>query len=406
MASAIKTSLKNAGSAGPADRALGAAASLGLCLAILRLVGSAYGASSRLENGDQFGAVKSPSSRSSTGSASNFIVSYVRNFLRRMLLAEEDLDIMDPNPSSYITHAGSCHCQSVVFEVVAPRSLQARDRIGKIQYRHAKVKTSNFKVFKGQERLKTYYVVSDGSSHDKGAHAFCQDCGVHILYAPWKNSPHLFINVNCLAEGIRKVRLDRGADSILDVVPADGQWDAASTVSEVSGDSRWNFFQHQDSSASSGFSTADTSTWKYDRAIDEHSAVTPSVSETSYVRKPHQISLSPTMTAATESQISSDTSSLMRMDGDDITVRTYKSTRTAPSISLKPLNPRLESPAEQHLSPAMADQMKKFMKKHLADSNNKTNGASQANKVQTMKKQNLSVTSATRTGEENKLQQQ
>lgn len=404
MATAIKASLKNPGTAGSADRALGAAASLGLCLAILRVVGSAYGASSRLENGDQFDGANAASS-SSAGTLSHFIMSYMRTFLRRILLAE-DADVMedelDPNPSSCITHAGSCHCDSVVFEVVAPRSLQARDGIGKIQYRHTKVKTSNFKVFKGQEYLKTYYVVSNGT-YDRGAHAFCQNCGVHILYAPWKNSPHLFINVNCLAEGIRKVRLDRGADNILDAVPADGQWDAQSTVSEVSGDSRWNIFQHQESTGS-GASTTDTTTWKYDRTIDEHSVVSPpSLSEFSYSKKSHQFSLSPALTAATESQISSDASSLMRIEGDDSTVRSYKSTRTATSISLNPLNPRLESPAEQQLSPAMRDQMKKFMKKHLSPNNAQMNKP--ADKVQTMKKQNINIISPAPVGEENKVQQ-
>jgi hypothetical protein len=400
MATAIKASLKNPGS----SDAMGAAASLGLCLAILRVVGSAYSASKHLENGGQYDGAKT-SSASSAGSLSHFIMSYVTKFLRRVLLAD-DADIMeddlDLNPSSCITHAGSCHCDSVAFEVVAPRCLQARDGVGKIQYRHTKVKTSNFKVFNGHEFLKTYYVVSNGTS-DRGAHAFCQNCGVHILYAPWKNSPHLFINVNCLAEGIRKVRLARGADKILDAVPADGQWDALSTVSEVSGDSRWNIFQHQESTGS-GASYSDTNTWKYDRTIDELS-VSPSMSEFSYSRKPRQFSQSPTLTATTESQISSDASSLRILEGDDSTVRSYKSTRTASSISLKPLNSRLESPAEQQLSPAMRDQMKKFMEKHLSAKNGEMKKIGEVNKVQTMKKQNINIVSPAPAGEEIKVQQ-
>jgi hypothetical protein len=408
MATAIKVSLKNPGS----SDTMGAAVSLGLCLAVLRVVGSAYRSSTHLENGDQFDAANNKtSSASSAATLSHFIMSYMTKFLRRVLLAD-DADIMeddlDPNLSSCITHAGSCHCDSVQFEVVAPRCLQARDGVGKIQYRHTKVKTSNFKVFKGHEFLKTYYVVSNGTS-DKGAHAFCQNCGVHILYAPWKNSPHLFINVNCLAQGIRKVRLARGAEKILDAVPADAQWETLSTVSEVSGDSRWNFFQHQES-AGSGASYSDTNTWKYDRPIDELS-VSPSLSEFSYNRKPHQFSHSPTLTSTTESQMSSDASYLLRREGDDSTVRSYKSTRsatsykssrTAPTISLQPLNSRLESPAEQQLSPAMRNQMKKYMARHVT--NNVNNG--EVNKVQTMKKQNINLVDPAKVpaGEENKVQ--
>ena len=57
IANAIMMSLKNS-KAGPVDRALGAAASLGLSLAILRLVGSSYSSSNRLENGEKNGAPK------------------------------------------------------------------------------------------------------------------------------------------------------------------------------------------------------------------------------------------------------------------------------------------------------------------------------------------------------------
>ena len=55
MATAMKSSIKTNASHGggnSTDRALGAAASLGLCLAILRVVGSAYSASRHIESGD------------------------------------------------------------------------------------------------------------------------------------------------------------------------------------------------------------------------------------------------------------------------------------------------------------------------------------------------------------------
>lgn len=408
MATAIKASLKSQGTAGPVDRAMGAAASLGLCLAILRVVGSAYGASRHLENGESYNAAAS--SKTSAGSLSHFLLSYVRNFLRRMLL-EDDLDVfdddVDPNPSSTITHGGSCHCGAVAFEVIAPRCLQARDGVGKIQYRHTKVKTASLKVMKGHASLKTYYVVSNGKSHDRGAHAFCQQCGVHILYAPWKNSPHLFINVNCLAEGIKKVRLARGADKMSEAIPAvDEQWDNHSAVSEVSGDSRWNVFQHQDSTifSASSSSVADTNTWRYDR--NEEASVSPSVSDFSYLKK-SQFTISPSLTATTESQMSSDASSMMRLDIDETSVRSFKSARTTGSISLKPLNTRLESPADQQLSPAMREQMMRYMKKHLAPSNNGSSNTSKTEpeKIQTIKKQTINVVTPAPVGIENKALQ-
>jgi hypothetical protein len=304
------------------------------------------------------------------------------------MLLEDDVDAfddnfddnLDPNPSSTITHAGSCHCGAVVFEVVAPRRLQARDVVGKIQYRHTKVKTSNFRVFQGQKFLKTYYVMSD-NSHDRGAHAFCQQCGVHILYAPWKNSPHLFINVNCLGEGVRKVRSMSGIDSILDTVPAD--MDNQSTVSEVSGDSRWNLFlQHHDSSGSG--ITDDVS-----------------ISDYSYTRKPHQVSISQSLTAQTE--LSSNASSMSRLEGDDSTVRSFKSARTSGSISLQPLQAHTHhvSPAEQNLSPAMRDNMKKYMSRHL-NSDKKSPNSEEANTIQTMKKQTIHAVSRAPVGEHNK----
>lgn len=389
MANAMKSSIRTPSSTGGSstDRAVGAAASLGLCLAILRVVGYSYSSSKHIEGEDSKSKLSSPS-KSAGGTISHFLLSYVRHFLKKMLL-EDDVDAfddnfddnLDPNPSSSITHAGSCHCGAVVFEVQAPRRLQARDGVGKIQYRHTKVKTSDIHIFKGQKYLKTYYVVSD-SSYDRGAHAFCQQCGVHILYAPWKNSPHLFINVNCIGQGVRKIKSLDGIESILENVPAD--MDNQSTVSTVSGDSRWNLFlQHQDSSASGLGDDV-------------------SISDYSYARKPHQVMISPSLTTQTE--LSSSASSMTRIESDDSTVRSYKSARTTGSISLQPLQPpqvhTQVSPAEQNLSPAMRDQMKKYMSRHLSGGNKA--GGEEAQTVQTMKKQTIHAVSRAQVGEHNK----
>ena len=120
MASAIQTAIKST-QAGPVDRALGVATSLGLSLAVLRLVGSTYNASRRLE----VDVDKESSSSNSGGSIARFFASYMRRLLRTLLMGDESelLDDVDPSPSSCITHSGSCHCNSVVFEVLAPRCL-------------------------------------------------------------------------------------------------------------------------------------------------------------------------------------------------------------------------------------------------------------------------------------------
>ena len=68
----------------------------------------------------------------------------------------------------------------------------------------------------------------------RGAHAFCTRCGVHVLYAPSKESPTVEINVGCLSAGIRKLRVANSNDNCLsEGVAFGGQWDdQLSTISE------------------------------------------------------------------------------------------------------------------------------------------------------------------------------
>ena len=387
MASAIQSAIKST-QAGPVDRALGVATSLGLSLAVLRLVGSTYNASRRLEVD-----VEEESSRSNSGgSIARFFASYMRRLLRTLLIGDESelLDDVDPSPSSCITHSGSCHCNSVVFEVLAPRCLAARDGTGKIQYRHTKVKTSTFRVQKGHECLKTYYVVSKGA-YDTGAHAFCERCGVHVLYAPWKNSPHLFINVNCLAEGIRKVRVARGVDSIDDAVPAEGQWDdfdLFSTVSEVTRDSRWPPFHSSDATVSS---TSDWN-WKAQNRIEDISSSSQSISDYSF-RKPH-FSLSPTLTATTESRTSSE-ASFSALQDDRSSNGSTSFAYPRPITLLPKPSPRnydnYSASSNQFASPELRDQMKYFMKKHISPTSTKNNAITSSQRAQSATTETVTV---------------
>jgi len=179
-----------------------------------------------------------------TRTTSNSLLGIFRRTLRRILLDEPTAiangttNPEDSTDGPLVTHQGSCHCESIQFNVLAPRCLAAQDGPGKIQFRHTQVRASNFLVYAGHEWLKTYYVVFRDSGK-KGAHAFCERCGVHVLYAPSKSTPYLSINVRCLRdEGTRNIRLTSKKDGISDGIPVEGQFynmnsDQLSTISEV-----------------------------------------------------------------------------------------------------------------------------------------------------------------------------
>ncbi|KAG7365384.1 hypothetical protein IV203_038587 [Nitzschia inconspicua] len=192
------------------------------------------------------GSKKKPEdSESLSRSASISLLGMFRRFLRRLLLDEpsptsrdaiaSENEGMSPSDGKVISHQGSCHCESIQFRFLAPRCLLARVGPGKIQYRHAQIIASNFRIYAGHECLKTYYVYRNNSR--KGAHAFCDRCGVHILYAPSKRTPHLNINVNCVeGNGVTKIRTLSDEHPISDGLPDNGQWDTSdqlSTISEV-----------------------------------------------------------------------------------------------------------------------------------------------------------------------------
>jgi hypothetical protein len=195
---------------------------------------------------------KQEDSALSRPSASHSLLGIFRRFLRRLLLddptsvssttdqdvpvpASNENDVMSPGDDRVISHQGSCHCESIQFQFLAPRLLAAREGPGKIQYRHAQINAANFRIYAGHECLKTYYVYRNNAR--KGAHAFCERCGVHILYAPSKRTPLLNINVNCLeGNGVSKIRILSTEHAISEGFPADGQWDTSdqlSTISEV-----------------------------------------------------------------------------------------------------------------------------------------------------------------------------
>ena len=99
---------------GSLDRALGAAASLGLSLAILRFVVYAYKTFKRLENEEE--------NRSFLYNTGITFSSLVRQLLRSILLndvddSKEHDSAASQNEGTVISHVGSCHCESIHFEV-------------------------------------------------------------------------------------------------------------------------------------------------------------------------------------------------------------------------------------------------------------------------------------------------
>jgi hypothetical protein len=74
--------------------------------------------------------------------------------------------------------------------------LRVKAGTGKIPFPRTCVKAKHFVLRQGEEFLRTYFV---GTS--TAAHTFCQQCGVHLLYAPHPKSSMLFLNVDCLQAG-------------------------------------------------------------------------------------------------------------------------------------------------------------------------------------------------------------
>lgn len=111
-----------------------------------------------------------------------------------------------------VNYEGSCHCQAVRFEMVAPKELAVEtytetSPYDDVMHRYTKVRASNFEITLGKEELKTYYVeptqTKKRSLYRKeepqmGARSFCKRCGVHILYAPSKSSAVMHINITCV----------------------------------------------------------------------------------------------------------------------------------------------------------------------------------------------------------------
>ena len=399
------------------DRALGAVASFGLSLAILRFVVSAYKAVKRFDGGEN----NQNKVTSGTGEAmSSSFYNYIRRVLRRFLLDGEN-DSSDEQDyrtgdGAIITHQGSCHCESVQFELLAPRCLAAVDGPGKIQYRHTQILTTNFRIMRGKECMKTYYVASRRQSA-RGAHAFCQRCGVHILYAPCKNSPTVNINVNCISEGIRKVRMIGNLETISDGLPLDEQWDdSLSVISGVTGKSYGLISRLQ--TAESTISNESFNEWKAQSdwkgytQYDERNGSSYVTQKLARVPGSPATPLTVDSLTADESQISAlrvpnieqDSIATSEIESDDSSTQGQQNfiQSSTPRSSVSTPRSAADSPTTT-AAPAQLNQMKYFMKKHLSSSpTREEEKKSTESSSSTREKEKKSTESSSSTREEEK----
>jgi len=204
------------------DQALGYAATLGLSLAVYRLVAAMMKGSRRSVDEDRDGG---GSTDASSGRGILTFPSFLLTFLRAALFRKiqdgdsyhraahgrdqkkgnakkKGEDLAGPD----MQHRGGCHCGSIRFTLCAPRNIAALDCGGKIRYPHYPTTADKFQLTKGSRHLKMYYVTVNNVSEDgsptgttcMAAHTFCGRCGVNLLRAPDSTMDALEVNVGCL----------------------------------------------------------------------------------------------------------------------------------------------------------------------------------------------------------------
>lgn len=94
-------------------------------------------------------------------------------------------------------HKGSCHCQSVTFEVEAPETIEADycncSICNKSGFLHLIVPRSKFRLVSGEHYLSSYRFNTGVAEH-----TFCKVCGVKPFYTPRSNPEGVDVNVHCL----------------------------------------------------------------------------------------------------------------------------------------------------------------------------------------------------------------
>ena len=104
-------------------------------------------------------------------------------------------------------YRGGCHCGAVRFEVEAPERPLVQDcncsLCAMTGFLHLIVPRSRFRLVKGQENITTYTFNTGVAKH-----TFCKTCGIKSFYVPRSNPDGIDVNVRCLDEPPREMKIE------------------------------------------------------------------------------------------------------------------------------------------------------------------------------------------------------
>lgn len=119
----------------------------------------------------------------------------------------------ESHENEIVTHKGSCDCESISFQVVAPQILKVHEGKGKILYPQTRVAVTHFTLIYGEEYLRVYHV---RGRQETIAYSFCRNCAVHVINATDSDESTLAINVNCLRpETVQRIDMEQPHDKAL-----------------------------------------------------------------------------------------------------------------------------------------------------------------------------------------------
>ena len=106
-----------------------------------------------------------------------------------------------------MVYRGGCHCGAVRFEVEAPESLLVQDcncsLCAMTGFLHLIVPKSRFRLTQGEGELTTYRFNTGVAQHK-----FCRTCGIKSFYVPRSNPDGIDVNVRCLDEPPREMKIE------------------------------------------------------------------------------------------------------------------------------------------------------------------------------------------------------
>jgi len=104
-------------------------------------------------------------------------------------------------------YQGSCHCRAIKFEVEVADTMEVDQCncsiCSKSGFLHLIVPLSKFTLLSGKDAITTY---TFGTGVAK--HTFCRHCGVKPFYTPRSNPDGIDINVNCLDNKPKSIKIN------------------------------------------------------------------------------------------------------------------------------------------------------------------------------------------------------